>query len=208
MNKQNPKHDLLKVEVAQSTKYAGSDWCAEMFDRFDRVQFNKTLGTGVERDARIANSGIQGRAWLSLAEADTTGFLRKVAENQTVRNALANVTSADGLVNLARANGFDVTRESLTASATAAYDRWKADLSATVREFFEKAIQDDALRKQLAASRGPGEIISLAKKSGYEISDGELEAMHLKLNDLQESEASAIYGAFLALQVLRASAAR
>ena len=53
----NPTHDLLKIEIAESPKYAGSDWCAEMFDRWDPDDFkNQTLGTGLDKDPRIVRS--------------------------------------------------------------------------------------------------------------------------------------------------------
>ena len=59
---------------------------------------------------------------------------------------------------------------------------------------------DAKIRAEVAHSRGPGEILAVAKKHGYEISDSELEPLHLKLNDLQESDASELYGALLALR--------
>ena len=209
MAEHNPNHDLLKIEVAQSKKYSGSDWCAEMFDRFDRLQFNRTLGTGVEQDPRIARSGVQGQGWLSLAGAElslagaeATGFFREVSRSQQLRTTLASVESIDELITLAKTHGFHVTRDSLSEMANAAYERWKSDFPLTVREFFEKAMADDGIRQELSACQGPGEIIAIAKKHGYEVSDSELESMHLKLNDLDENDAS-IYGAFLALMLIK-----
>ena len=206
MNKQNPTHDLLKIEIAESPKYAGSDWCAEMFDRWDPVEFkNPTLGTGLDTDPRIARSGVRAQGWLSLSDAGATGFFRKVSASEELRTELAKVDSMDALIQMAKNHGFDVTRESLTGMANAAYDKWKSGLTATVREFFDKALTNAKIRKELGSCRGPGEIIAVARKQGYEIADAELEPLHLKLNDLQESDSTELYGALLALRIVKSA---
>lgn len=199
MTKPNQSQDLLKIEVATTEQYAGSDWCAEMFDRFDSL----VLGSGVERDQRIRKSGIKGAGWLSIADAGTVGFFRAVSENTDLQEKLSRVESTQELIEYARGMGYEVTEESVKDMARQTFERWQSGLTGTVREFFEIMSKDKSVKKRMAKARGPGEIISLAKEVGLEIDGAELEPLHLKLNELENPESRELYGAMLALQILR-----
>ncbi len=200
MTELNPNHDLLSIEVARSDKYAGSDWCAEMFDRFD----NLALGSGVEFDPRIGKSDVTSQGWLSLTNAGAVGFFREVSSNEKLQARVAESKSIDDLVRVAEECGFAVSQQSLTDMANGAYEKWRSGLTGTVVEFFEKVASDKNLKEAVGKSRGPGEIIAVAREAGFDITEGELEPMHLKLNDLHEDESRELYGAMMALKILRA----
>ncbi len=203
MNQDHPAHDLLKIEVAESEKYSGSNWCAELFDKF-------TLGRpfgmpGLEDVRPFLNLG---SAWMVVAQSQGASgalgeFFSKVTASQELTEQVKSVTNRGELIELASQNGYEITRKDLANAASSTFEAWQGGLSSSVRTLFASASKDAELAKKLSASRCEDDIIDIGRAHGIQVTNKDLDAMNLKLDNLDGDNASQqLTAAILAINVL------
>jgi hypothetical protein len=79
------------------------------------------------------------------------------------------------LINLASAEGIELTGEDLREIAQTAYHNWVITLDPHVRSFFDRAQQSPALNDELKQCRSSAAAIDLATRYGFELSERDLQ---------------------------------
>jgi len=203
ITKVNPQ-DVLKIELAESERYSGSNWCAEMFDKFD-------ISIALS-DPALTKSLNFGGAWVTLAKAglDLTGgdeeaakLFNEVTTDSNLEAEMKTIPTSGEMIALAKKRGKTLSREALLVAARHVQKKWLQKLPIAIQKLFEAAAKDPKLASELRTLRSEEEIITVAGKAGIKIEPGELDALNLKLDRLRDDESNELMAVLLAMDIVR-----
>jgi predicted ribosomally synthesized peptide with nif11-like leader len=102
-------------------------------------------------------------------------FSQKVAASSELRAKIRAMKSVDDLMGLANELGLQLTGDDLQSLAQQAYQQWLANLPPQSRPFFERLHNDERLHKQHRACRSSTDVMALAAKYGFELTEADLQ---------------------------------
>ena len=104
---------------------------------------------------------------MSLSNAQA--FNHRVEQSLELRSRLEQIRSPIELMNLARAEGLELTGEDIREIAQTAYQAWVVTLDRLMRSFFEQAQQSEELNQKLKQCQTLTDAIDLATSDGFNL---------------------------------------
>ena len=102
---------------------------------------------------------------MSLSNAQS--FDRLVKESPELQAQIEQMRSPIELIDVARAEGVDLTGEDMREIAQTAYHTWVITLDPLMRSFFELAQQSEELNRELKQCQSRSDAIDLADRNGF-----------------------------------------
>ena len=106
---------------------------------------------------------------MSLSNAQA--FNHRVEQSLELRSRLEQIRSPIELMNLARAEGLELTGEDIREIAQTAYQAWVVTLDRLMRSFFEQAQQSEELNQKLKQCQTPADALDLATSYGFALTE-------------------------------------
>jgi hypothetical protein len=110
-----------------------------------------------------------------MTSSNVRDFYLLVERFPELRSRLELVRFPPELINLAKAEGVELTGEDVREIAQTAYHNWVIAIDPHVRSFFDRAQQSPELNEELKQCRSPAAAIDLASRYGFELSAGDLQ---------------------------------
>jgi hypothetical protein len=104
---------------------------------------------------------------MSLSNAQA--FNLRVEQSLELQAGLEQIRSPIELMNLARAEGLELTGADLQELAQTAYQAWVVTLALPMRSFFELAQQSAELNRELKQCQTPADALDLATRNGFNL---------------------------------------
>jgi predicted ribosomally synthesized peptide with nif11-like leader len=104
---------------------------------------------------------------MSLSNA--RAFNLRVEQSLELQTQLEQIRSPIELMNLARAEGLELTGEDVRELAQTAYQTWVVTLALPMRSFFELAQQSEEINRELKQCQTPADAIDLAARNGFNL---------------------------------------
>jgi predicted ribosomally synthesized peptide with nif11-like leader len=104
---------------------------------------------------------------MSLSNA--RAFNLRVEQSLELQAQLEQIRSPIDLMNLARAEGLELTGADLQEIAQTAYQTWVVTLALPMRSFFELAQQSEEINRELKQCQTPADAIDLATRNGFNL---------------------------------------
>jgi hypothetical protein len=102
-----------------------------------------------------------------MSRSNARSFDLLVNSSPELQARVERVRSPIELIDLARAEGVELTGEDLREIAQTAYHAWVITLTEPVRGFFELAQQSEELNHQLKQCQSPSDALDLANRYGF-----------------------------------------
>ncbi len=116
-----------------------------------------------------------------MSVSNARAFNLRVEQSLELQAGLEQIRSPIDLMNLARAEGLELTGEDLQEIAQTAYQDWVVTLDLPMRSFFELAQQSAELNQQMKQCQTPADALDLATSNGF----------HLTAIDFQQAATAA-----------------
>jgi Nif11 domain len=110
---------------------------------------------------------------MSLSNAQA--FNLRVERSLELQAQLEQIRSPIELMNLARAEGMELTGEDMREIAQTAYQAWVVTLDRPMRSFFELAQQSEELNQKLKQCQTPADALDLATRYGFNLTEIDLQ---------------------------------
>jgi Nif11 domain len=104
---------------------------------------------------------------MSLSNA--RAFNLRVEQSLELQAGLEQIRSPIELMNLARAEGLELTGEDLRELAQTAYQTWVVTLALPMRSFFELAQQSEEINRELKQCQTLADALDLATRNGFNL---------------------------------------
>jgi Nif11 domain len=101
--------------------------------------------------------------------SNARAFNLRVEQSLELQAQLEQIRSPIELMNLARAEGLELTGADLRELAQTAYQTWVVTLTLPMRSFFELAQQSEELNRELKQCQTPADAIDLATRNGFNL---------------------------------------
>lgn len=102
-------------------------------------------------------------------------FSQKIADSPELQARIRTMTSVGELMACTHELGFQFTGDDLKSLAQQAYQQWLANLKPLSRPFFERLHADEALNREHQACQSPDDVLALATKHGFKLTQADLQ---------------------------------